>query len=384
MRIALIASDSGPVPAVRGGSIPILIDGIKDALAQRNELTVYTVADPALRKEEIKESIRYLRFPRQIFGAGVAADLKHRPEEFDLIHVFNRPKYIPHIKAASPLSRIVLSLHNEMLGPKKISKRDGLAIIRFSDKILTISAYLARTLIQRFEPAAPKVTVWYSGVDTTGLPPAWSPEGKRMRAELRGRYGLDHKKVLLFAGRILRKKGVHVLLEAFLILAREMSDLALVILGGNWTGDLGENAYLRYLHSLCEPVADRVVFTGFVAPQEIHRYYLSADLFICPSQWQEPLGRVHYEAMAAGLPIVTMARGGITEIIRDGSNGVVVQDYRNPEALARAVRMLLERPDQASAMAKRARRDVEAKFSFHRVAGELLHHYEEVFEPPTS
>ena len=196
---------------------------------------------------------------------------------------------------------------------------------------------------------------------------------------MRRRHGWEGKRVLLFAGRILRKKGVHLLLEAFLLLAPEMTDLLLIIAGDY---NRAESGYLRYLYRLSRPVNDRIIFAGFVPPDQLYGYYLAADLFICPSQRQEPLGRVHYEVMAAGTPIITMKRGGIPEVIQDQVNGIVIGDYRNPAALAAVIRELLAQPHRAKAMAKRGREIVEESFSFERVAGEVLAHYREVLSSP--
>ena len=82
--------------------------------------------------------------------------------------------------------------------------------------------------------------------------------------------------------------------------------------------------------------------------------------------------------MAAGTPIITMNRGGIPEVIQDQINGIVISDYRNPAALARAIKDLLAHPQEARAMAERGRQIVEEKFSFERVAAEILRHYQEV------
>ena len=63
MRITLIGSDRLPVPAVKDGAIQVLMDGVKGDLAKRHKVTIYSIADPALRKTEIVEGIRYIRFP---------------------------------------------------------------------------------------------------------------------------------------------------------------------------------------------------------------------------------------------------------------------------------------------------------------------------------
>jgi spore coat protein SA len=378
VRIALIGSDRLPIPAIKGGAIQVLIDGIKGDLARGNQLTIYSVADPELPEREENNGIRYVRFPVQSFWNGVSAAIKENADKFDIIHIFNRPRYLLQIKEASPGSAVVLSLHNNMLGPGRINPSAGAEVVNASERILTVSSYIAGTVTRRYDSAASKVYVWYSGTDVKDLPDVWSQDGRRIREAFRHRLGLADKKILLFVGRVSRQKGVHVLLEAFLMLAKESSDLVLVIVGGKWHGSNRKNSYIRQLRKRSRPFKERVIFSGFVTPNEVQGYYLAGDVFVVPSQFQEPLARVHYEAMAAGIPIITSARGGNPEVIRDGSNGFVITDYQNPEAYASAVKMLLEQPAYAAALAKTARLDVVDKFSFQRVSGDLLNHYREV------
>ncbi|MEX2103902.1 MAG: glycosyltransferase, partial [Bacilli bacterium] len=73
-------------------------------------------------------------------------------------------------------------------------------------------------------------------------------------------------------------------------------------------------------------------------------HFLIGDIFVCSSQWQEPLARVHYEAMGAGLPIITTHRGGNAEVIKTGENGIVIEDYSNPQAWAATISYLLSNP----------------------------------------
>ncbi|MCY8887189.1 glycosyltransferase, partial [Bacillus spizizenii] len=65
-----------------------------------------------------------------------------------------------------------------------------------------------------------------------------------------------------------------------------------------------------YLRKLALPYRDHVIFTKFIPADDIPNLFLMADVFVCSSQWNEPLARVNYEAMAAGTPLITTNRGG--------------------------------------------------------------------------
>lgn len=62
-----------------------------------------------------------------------------------------------------------------------------------------------------------------------------------------------------------------------------------------------------------------------------------ADVFVCSSQWNEPLARVNYEAMAAGTPLITTNRGGNGEVVKHEVNGLVIENYDKPSSFAKAV-----------------------------------------------
>src|SRR5690606_24124426 len=108
------------------------------------------------------------------------------------------------------------------------------------------------------------------------------------------------------------------------------------------------------------------ILTGYVPYEEVHRYFAIADVFVCSSQWSEPLARVHYEAMAAALPIVTTERGGNTELVRMGVHGITLSQWHDPRAFAQAILDLLENPEAAMAMGRAGRRLVERRFTFRR------------------
>jgi len=80
---------------------------------------------------------------------------------------------------------------------------------------------------------------------------------------------------------------------------------------------------------------------------------------------------VHYEAMAAGLPIITTARGGNPEVVRGLGNGLVVEEPENPEAFARAILRLLGDAELRVRMGRQGRALAEARFSWDRVAADI-------------
>ncbi|WP_234410450.1 hypothetical protein [Caldalkalibacillus mannanilyticus] len=123
MRLCFVCTEKHPVPAVKGGAIQILIDGVSPILKKKHDITIFSVSDPTLPKQEKTNGIQYFRLPRSNYIARVAKKIASKT--FDVIHVFNRPKYVMKLKKAAPNSRFVLSLHNEMFHPSKTQQKRG-------------------------------------------------------------------------------------------------------------------------------------------------------------------------------------------------------------------------------------------------------------------
>ena len=180
---------------------------------------------------------------------------------------------------------------------------------------------------------------------------------------------MTNKKVILFVGRLSRNKGPHVLVRAMDHIKHQ--DAVLVIVGAAWFSDDRISDYIAYLRAMAERSPIPVMTTGYVQAQDVHKWFCAADVFVCTSIWEEPLARVHYEAMAAGLPLITTARGGNPEIIR-GNNGVIIQDPENPVEYAEHINAMLSNLGNAGKMGLQGRKLVEENFTWNHVAGNIL------------
>lgn len=377
MRLAFICTEKLPVPPLRGGAIQIFIDGVTTYLRAKHEVTIYCIRDPELPKREIVNGVRYIRVPREDYVYEVAAKLSEEEEPYDLIHVCNRPKDLMVYKHAMPDSRFVVSVHNEMFKESKISDQMGDMAIRIADGIMAISDYIGQTIVGRFPFAQSKLKTVYSGIDLMRYHPVWSDEAKEIRKKLRKKYGVMHNKVVLFVGRLSKVKGPDVLIQAMKDVIQQHPDAVLVMIGSRWFSDERMDDYTTGLRQLAEKLGEkRVIFTSFVPPSKIPSHYLIGDLFVCSSQWEEPLARVHYEAMGTGLPVITTRRGGNAEIIEHHVNGIVIDDYSNPGAFADAINFLFSNPNKAEKLAKAGRAAAEASFGFESVAQRLEQLYE--------
>jgi len=379
LKVLMICTEKLPVPAVRGGAIQTYIDGISGLLSHQHFLTILGTTDPTLPIEEFKDNIRYVRIESEHFFEIYAARVIDflQKESFDLIHVFNRPRLIPLIREVAPNARLILSMHNDMFDINKIDRQDALITIREVERIITVSDYVGKTISNLYPQAASKVRTIYSGVDLKKFIP-WetSNQAAQVRHKLRSSYGLEDKTVILFVGRLTPKKGADLLIQVINKLSIKNSNIALVIVGGTWYSVDSVTDYVAYVRALAEKAKFPVITTGYVSSDVIHEWFWAGDIFVCPSQWQEPLARVHYESMAAGLPFLTTARGGNPEVVID-QNGLLVDRPEDSLEFAEKLNILIADLQLRRKMGQTGRRLAEEHFSWDRVAHEVSESWKE-------
>jgi spore coat protein SA len=258
-----------------------------------------------------------------------------------------------------------------MFEPHKIDPAEAEWVVAEVERIVTVSDYIGARVAALYPAAAPKLRTIYSGVDLSRFAPPTSGKARAAREALRREHGLEGRQVILFVGRLSPKKGADVLVRAAPLVAKRHPDAALVLVGSKWYGEDKVSDYVAYVRALAARAPIPVVTTGYVPADDVHRWFWAGDLFVCASQWEEPLARVHYEAMAAGLPIITTARGGNPEVVSKQGNGLVVANPEDPAAFADAIHTLLADSGRRTRMGAAGRALAEARFGWERVASDI-------------
>nr|WP_243146693.1 glycosyltransferase family 4 protein [Scytonema sp. UIC 10036] len=254
----------------------------------------------------------------------------------------------------------------------KIAPDEARHCLQRVERVVTVSEFIAHGIANLFPEYRHKLQPVYAGVNLKRFQPRWAPDAAERRAELLAAHGLKDRKVVLSVGRLSKKKGPHILISAFPEVIEQHPSAVLLLVGSKWYGKNEEDSYVLELKEQAKSLGDSVRFSGFIPPVNIPDYFLLGDIFVCASQWQEPLARVHYEGMATGLSIVTTARGGNAEVIVPDQNGLIINDYQNPHAFATQINYLLSRPDLAEEMGRRGRYLSEVYYSWSRVASDIL------------
>jgi glycosyltransferase involved in cell wall biosynthesis len=201
-------------------------------------------------------------------------------------------------------------------------------------------------------------------VDLEFFSPASSPEAK---AELKARLNIRGA-ALVYMGRVSYEKSIDQVIRALARVIERKPDTTLVIIGdGPETNDLRQLA-------LTLGVADRVVFTGYLLGTKLVEALQAGDLFLLASK-SENMPLAVLEAMAAGLPIVSVASLGMKEIVADGRNGFLLPPD-DPQEMAARVIELLDDVSKRERFAK-ASRELSLQYSDVASATRVAGIYEE-------
>lgn len=230
------------------------------------------------------------------------------------------------------------------------------------DCVTVISKY-AQTQVLQFSPSSLPITIIPMGMDDNRISIV-NPDEIVDKA--------SH--VILFVGRIIKWKGIGTLIQAMKEVKQDYPDVKLFIIGDG--PDL--NIFSEMVHSL--ELSDIIKFLGKLPDAELKIAYQKSDLFVLPSQphngiVMEGLGLVLLEAMASGVPVIGSNIGGITDIIEDGVNGLLIPPG-DPSSLALAIKRIFKEPGLGKKFQINGLKTVEERFSWNI----LIKRYHELYQ----
>jgi glycosyltransferase involved in cell wall biosynthesis len=173
---------------------------------------------------------------------------------------------------------------------------------------------------------------------------------------------------MLYAGQLVRHKGVHTAIEAVarLVNERGLDRVSLTVIGS------GHPDYEAYLRDQVEKeriqpyVAFKEPVPREAMPAALHQH----DILLFPSIYEEPLARITQEAMAAGLVVVGTTTGGTGELLKDRETGLTFAP-EDADGLANQVAWLISHPEMARRVAHAGRQTVLGHFTLDRMLTEI-------------
>lgn len=272
-----------------------------------------------------------------------------------------RHVHVHHANGAADVARLAIVIGNRLPGAdgepfswsltvhgstdfRMIHQWDIAAKLRSTSATACISHQCRAQMMTLLQPAEwGDLSIVRMGVDAATFAPPAQPRGH------------DGPVRVLSVGRLDPFKGFPLLVEAIADLTRRGVDVEVRIVG---QGDLRD--------SLAEQIArlgldDRLTLVGALGEDQVVEQFHWADVYVSAS-FMESLPVVFMEALATELPVVATNIGAVTELVRDGENGVVVPAADVP-ALAEAIARLATDPDLRTRMGKHGREAVLAEFT---------------------
>jgi len=252
-----------------------------------------------------------------------------------------RRPYVVHLHAASENSVFRLT-------PQWLVR----LIFLLSYRVIVLSDSWA-AVVRKYIPDT-RVTVLHN--------PVAKPRTPRLRPA-------EETQVVLFAGKLERRKGYLELLEAASEVLMEFPRVHFCFAGH------GEIEQARALAQSLG-IERSVSFAGWVGPAEMHDHFRAATIFCLPS-FDEGLPMAVLEAMSHSIPVVCTPVGGLPDLISDGTNGLFAE-AGNVASIADHILALLRSPDWAMRIGHSASLTIERECSIERIEQELAELYQDV------
>jgi glycosyltransferase involved in cell wall biosynthesis len=232
-------------------------------------------------------------------------------------------------------------------------------------KVICCSDYMVSHVRWAFGLPEDKLIMVPNGVNAE----VYSRNRKEDLNQFRKRFALPEEKIILFVGRLVYEKGIHVLVNA-IPKVLEKANVKLVIVGNGYMKD--------QLSSLVGRIGltNKVMFTGFVDDDTLRKLQVCADASVVPSLF-EPFGIVALEAMAARSPVVVSDTGGLSEIVEHDVSGVKAY-VDNPDSLAWGITKVLTDDGYANWMRTNAYKRVQEKYNWDKIAQQTRNIYNNV------
>lgn len=297
-------------------------------------------------------------------------------DRFDVIHSFTRTYYQDILRLGGGTHREYLdqmeserSVLGRLWSRVNPKERAQLKLERrgFREgayrRIVAVSNRVKEEVVRHYGLPPEDIVVIHNGVDTDKFHPALR-EG---RARVRKTFGLaETDLVYLFCGSGGKRKGLGYAIESMAKLPAEPRPRLLVV-GESGAGWLSQARRLK--------ISDRVFMLG---PRDnVGDFYGAADALVLPTLY-DPFPNVCLEALATGIPIITTAVTGVAEIVTEGRDAFILEDGRDPEAIAERMRRLADPGVRASMSA--AARETAERHSIHRTVEANLALYEEILK----
>jgi len=225
-------------------------------------------------------------------------------------------------------------------------------------RVIVCTEYMRQELANYFQTPMDKIDIIPNGVNTE---PFDALEGVDL-SEFRSRYALPYEKIVFHVGRIVREKGIEVLIRSAPLVLAQVPEAKFII--------AGRGPELDAMRALVSSLGleHKVTMPGFISTEDRNRLFKVADCAVFPSLY-EPFGIVALEAMAARTPVVVSEIGGLKEVVKHGETGITIYPG-DPASCAWGIVHTLQHPEWAAMRVENAFREVRTIYNWDVIAGQ--------------
>jgi glycogen(starch) synthase len=276
-----------------------------------------------------------------------------------LKHVFRKP--------------LLVTMHSTEIGRRDGLHTDTEKMIHETEawltyeawKVICCSDYMVSHVRWAFGLPEDKLVMIPNGVNTSVYENAENEDCEAFRAK----YALPDEKIVLYVGRLVYEKGIHVLINAVPKVLDRVNAKFIIVGSGYMKEQL-----LNIVRSM--KLEHKVLFMGFVDDETLLRLQKCADVSVVPSLF-EPFGIVALEAMAAKSPVVVSDTGGLSEIVDHDVTGFKAYP-NNPDSLAWGITKILTDENYKKYIRENAYRKVLEKYDWQKIAQQTKQIYKAV------
>lgn len=376
-------------PRWRGDTTPAFVLELSQQLKSIYKVIVIAPHSKGAKTNEWIDDIEVIRFryffesgEKLAYGAGLISNLKKNPFNIILLPLFFLSQIITIKRVINKMN--IYAVHAHWLIPQGISaaiarlfcKKTPRLICTMHGSDLKLPLFFFKPIYSIiFSSADALVTVSHS-LQNQALN-IGAPSNKihviPMGFDIEKKFTIQpesvtKKKNLLFVGRLIKKKGVDVLLRALADVVAVLPQIQAVI--------VGDGPERPFLVSMAEQLklANNVTFVGAKSHQELIPYYQAAAIFVSPTL-SEGFGLTLAEALACGCAVIVSDLPEVADIITHQQTGLTFKPGDNAE-LARRIIALLEDPFLCQSLAEKGREKVKAVVAWNCI----LPKYEALFD----
>ena len=297
----------------------------------------------------------------EVHRYNLAAEKIAEEEDFDVIHCHDWMTFGAGIRAKKKKNKpLVMHVHATELdrtGGHKVNQhvydleKQGM---HKADKIIAVSNFTKHKIMSHYGISPEKIEVVHNAVDFSQH---YYDES----------FGINKAgKVVLFLGRITLQKGPDYFVEAAKKVLEHEKNVKFIVAG---TGDMEA----RMIEKAAElGISDKVLFAGFLNPDDVEKAYKMADIYVMPSV-SEPFGITALEAMKNKTPSIVSKQSGVSEVV----NHCLKVDFWDVNELSSKIISVLRYPNLKDSMSENAYNEVQ-KFSWDQPAQKCIEVYNKV------